>query len=54
MGINKFTTPPNNSRNVYTNVSNVRLATVSKSALKKITTEEIKSTRISAYKYLLP
>jgi hypothetical protein len=55
MGTNNFTAPFNNKKDTYAHVSGVKLATVSaKPALVKITTEEIRSKRNPAYKYLLP
>jgi hypothetical protein len=52
---NNLTTQLNNKKDTYAHVSNIKLATgTTKPALVKITTEEIKSKRASAYKYLLP
>jgi len=54
MGIDKLSAPFNNKKDVYPNISNVRLATQVKSSLVKISSDEIKSKRTPAYRYLLP
>lgn len=55
MGLDKLFAPLNNSkRDICSNISNIRLATSTKPFLVKISSDEIKAKRISAYKYLLP
>jgi len=54
MGIYKSLTPFNNKKDVYSNISNIRLTVHVKASLIKISSDEIKSKRIPAYKYLLP
>jgi hypothetical protein len=54
MGIDKLSTPFNNKKDNYPNISNIRLCNPVKISLVKISSEEIKSKRTPAYRYLLP
>ena len=57
MGFDKLSTPfSGNKKAVCTDISNIRHITVTapKAALVKISSDEIKAKRISAYRYLLP
>lgn len=55
MGVDKLFVPfNNNKKEVSPNISNVRLVSTPKAFLVKISSDEIKSKRITAYRYLLP
>jgi hypothetical protein len=54
MGIDKLPAPFNNKKDVYSNISNIRLATNVKASLIRVSSEVIKSKRVPAYRYLLP
>jgi hypothetical protein len=54
MGADKLLTPFDKKKDVYTNISNIVLATTAKVSLVKISSAEIKSKRTRAYRYLLP
>jgi hypothetical protein len=54
MGLDKLQPAFKNKKDVYSDSSNIRIATESKATLVKISSVEIKAKRIAAYKYLLP
>jgi len=54
MGTDKLTAPFNYKKDVYSNTSTVRTIPHVKASLVKVSPEEIKSKRVSAYRYLLP
>ena len=54
MGLDKLSIPFNYKRDIHAKISNIRVVTSGKVSLIRISSDEIKSKRTPAYRYLLP
>lgn len=54
MGSGKLITPLNPKKDTHSNVVHVRPVNLAKVSLVKISPDELKAKRVSAYRYLLP